>query len=576
MSASPSSRDLWALLLPLAAGTAACLAAPRIAALAAPTPALGLGFLLLLLPVGTAAALHRPFGTTTLGLGAAVLPAAFLRYGAGPAVGLAATAVLLADYAWRSLRAGGSVPLPERRRLWRSVASAGRTAVAALAAASLWLGLPRRWPGIGLPLTAGLAFLAFLLVWGVLETAEAKIRRPEARLRWPPLLPLSADLVGWTAGVALALVGLRAGWRLAGFLLVLFAVLALECGRSGLLFEKMRRRARDLERLRRAGRRIVTAAQEMEGVVERIHAECKVVRFHWFQLEALTPGSEFKSWWAGPDGEVTEGIPVPDLFPPVLPGFHRRSNWQVLERVMRVEGGKVIARVRLWCDPRTLDPKAVLLLDGLLPQMTVSVERCLLDREAREDPLTGVGVRRFLEPRLFELHAAAIEEGHALSVILCDLDHFKRINDTFGHPVGDRALIAVAAVLKAERRETDLLCRYGGEEFVLVLEKTPGGTAMAIAERIRLGIAAIDLEEEGKKIPLTMSFGVAAFPELYIKTAAELLLFADEALYEAKRRGRNRCLLDLGQGRYMNVQGDVHVSEDAPPATKVEAPRIFA
>lgn len=577
MTPSSSSRDLWALLLPITVGLMVVVVGPRLVPFSAPEPEAGLAFLFLLLVVGVAGAFHRPFGATTLGLGAAILPVAIFRYGVGPALGLAAASLLLSDLAWSSIRSGGTVPLPERRRLWRSLAGAGRAATASFAAAVVFRGLRRWLPKLELGLwwMAAAAFLAFLLVWLGFEIAEAKIRRPEGRLRPSLAYPLSVDLVGWTSGVGLAAVGWRAGWGLAAVLYVLYAVLALECGRSGILFEKMRRRARDLERLRRAGRRIVTVAQEMEGVVERIHAECKGVKCLWFQFEALTPGSEFKSWWAGPEGAVQEGIPVPDLFPPALPGFHRRSNWQVIERVLRVEGGKVIARIRLWCDPRVLDMKAVEMLDGLLPQMTVSVQRCLLDREAREDPLTGVAVRRFLEPRLHELHAQAIEEGHPLSVILCDIDHFKRINDTYGHPVGDRALIAVAEVLKAERRETDLLCRYGGEEFVLVLEKTTGGTAMAIAERIRKSIEALELEVDGERIPMTMSFGVAAFPELYIKTAAELILFSDEALYEAKRQGRNRCLLDLGQGRYMNVQGDVHVAEDAPAQAAIAAPRIF-
>ena len=79
---------------------------------------------------------------------------------------------------------------------------------------------------------------------------------------------------------------------------------------------------------------------------------------------------------------------------------------------------------------------------------------------------------------------------------------------------------------------------------------------------------------EGQRVPLTLSAGVSSFPELYIKTAAELILFADEALYEAKRRGRNRCLLDIGQGRYMDVEGNVLATEEATPAA--EAPRIFA
>jgi diguanylate cyclase (GGDEF)-like protein len=234
----------------------------------------------------------------------------------------------------------------------------------------------------------------------------------------------------------------------------------------------------------------------------------------------------------------------------------------------------VLARLRLWCDPRLLEPDALELLDRLLPQMSASIHRSLLDREAREDPLTGVSVRRVLERRLQEVHARCLEEGGAMAVILCDLDFFKRINDTYGHGAGDEALVAVAQILDASRRDTDLCCRYGGEEFTLLLESTDGDTALTIADRLRRKVEALELSAGEHRVPLTLSAGVAAFPELHIKTAGELLLFADGALYEAKRRGRNRCLLDLGQGRYQAPNGEILTAEDLPPVQ--EPPRIFA
>jgi predicted signal transduction protein with EAL and GGDEF domain len=86
-------------------------------------------------------------------------------------------------------------------------------------------------------------------------------------------------------------------------------------------------------------------------------------------------------------------------------------------------------------------------------------------------------------------------------------------------------------------------------------------------------VEALEFEVDGQSVPLTLSAGVAAFPDLFIKTAAELILFADEALYEAKRRGRNRCLLDIGQGRYLDRDGNLLTTEEVQPA--VEAPRIF-
>jgi diguanylate cyclase (GGDEF)-like protein len=206
--------------------------------------------------------------------------------------------------------------------------------------------------------------------------------------------------------------------------------------------------------------------------------------------------------------------------------------------------------------------------------MNASVQRCFLDRQAKEDPLTGVAMRRVLEKRLHEVHARCCEVGGSMAVILCDLDHFKRINDTHGHPAGDAALIAVAGVLKEMRRGDDLLCRYGGEEFVILLEGVSGREALAAAERYREAVEGLGFAVGTTPVPLTLSAGVASFPELYIKTGAELILFADEALYEAKRQGRNRSLLDLGQGRYVDHDGAIVTLADSAPIP--EPPRIFA
>ncbi|HBL29805.1 MAG TPA: hypothetical protein DD490_23460, partial [Acidobacteria bacterium] len=98
-----------------------------------------------------------------------------------------------------------------------------------------------------------------------------------------------------------------------------------------------------------------------------------------------------------------------------------------VERQLRSDG-RLLGRLRLWCDPRKLDLAGVELLDRLVPQMSASVGRCLTGREAREDTLTGAVLRRVLEKRLHEVHAQVTEEGGAMAVILCDLDHFKKIN----------------------------------------------------------------------------------------------------------------------------------------------------
>lgn len=574
MRRAPAPRDLWASLLP-AGGAAVGLALVWLLPAFAGRPAPVLGWpLLLLLPAAAAGASHRPFGAITLGLGAAALPLTLVLGGPLAAGLLAGGGLLAADLGLRLARRAGSVQLPERRGLWRGLEAAGRATLAALAGGLVWelAAGPRLWA------RTAAAGLAYGLAWVALDIAERKLRRPALELRLAGLaMPIFPDLAGWAAGGAIVAVARAPGgeWP-AALLLGGLALLALEAGRNGVLLDKERRRNHDLERLRRAGRRMISPAREMAAVAARVHLECgRVVPFHWFQFEALAAGHELRSWWAGADRSLHEGVPEPEPYPPALPGVHRRTPWQIIERSLRSDG-RLLARLRLWCDPRRLEPEALVLLDRLLPQVTASVEHCLLGREAREDPLTGLALRRVLERRLNEAHARCREEGGAMAVVLCDLDHFKRLNDGHGHAAGDAALVAVAEVLKADRRAEDLCCRFGGEEFVLLLDRTAGEAAMAIAERLRQRVETLDFRagEAGERVPLTLSAGVVSFPEVWVQTAADLLLLADEALYEAKHLGRNRCLLDLGQGRYSDAEGVVYVAEDAPAVQ--ETPRIFA
>lgn len=156
------------------------------------------------------------------------------------------------------------------------------------------------------------------------------------------------------------------------------------------------------------------------------------------------------------------------------------------------------------------------------------------------DGLTGLHNRRYMETHLATLVSDAARTGRDLSVLITDIDHFKAINDTYGHDAGDAVLKAVAARLKRNTRNADLACRLGGEEFLLILPDTALSGAYQIGERIRSRIASEAFQTgQGTRIRLTASVGIAAL-DGENDTPESLVKRADNALYAAKRRGRNR------------------------------------
>jgi diguanylate cyclase (GGDEF)-like protein len=163
-----------------------------------------------------------------------------------------------------------------------------------------------------------------------------------------------------------------------------------------------------------------------------------------------------------------------------------------------------------------------------------------LRRQSLVDPLTGLHNRRWLDEMLVRLVTRAAQGAESLSVVMVDIDHFKRLNDGWGHPAGDVALVAVANELRRRVRPTDAVARYGGEEFAIVLPRTGADEAMIAADRFREAIAFSGIVlPDGTTLPrVTVSCGVAALQDG--ETAAALLGRADEALYAAKSAGRNR------------------------------------
>jgi two-component system, cell cycle response regulator len=162
----------------------------------------------------------------------------------------------------------------------------------------------------------------------------------------------------------------------------------------------------------------------------------------------------------------------------------------------------------------------------------------LLIEHAHIDPLTGLPNRRALMERLQREWARAVRHGGALSFIMADIDHFKRVNDAYGHNVGDKLLQEVAKVFSQQCRDVDLPARYGGEEFAVVVPDETASSTVFLAERCRLGIERVRLPVRAECVSATASFGVAEAAGL--PSAEALVEHADKALYQAKGAGRNR------------------------------------
>jgi diguanylate cyclase (GGDEF)-like protein len=206
--------------------------------------------------------------------------------------------------------------------------------------------------------------------------------------------------------------------------------------------------------------------------------------------------------------------------------------------------------------------EAVRQLEVIAMQAADAVLRARLfeqtERLATTDGLTGLANHRTFQARLDEHLLAAARYGKRLSLILCDIDHFKSVNDTYGHPVGDLVLKGVARALQREARATDLVARYGGEEFAVVMPETDAPGALVIAERIREKVGATVFHSELGRLRVTMSLGVATCPDDG-SGKAQLVEAADGGLYHAKRHGRNRTVpaASLRAGRRAAAGGSV-------------------
>ncbi|HEX2187387.1 MAG TPA: diguanylate cyclase [Longimicrobiaceae bacterium] len=306
---------------------------------------------------------------------------------------------------------------------------------------------------------------------------------------------------------------------------------------------------------------VVRGAEETERLVLDSVGE---VFFAWWAALYRSEGSEYicravrslrgESVAYAVPARVVHEIAPPGAAPVVPPGDaeirdHVPAEVAVVAPLEIGEGqeGLLILGRRMTDAPYEAHDLA--LLRALADSSAVALRNAdLLDRlraQATIDPLTGCHNRRGFD-ELFAVELSRAQRYHRpVCLVLMDIDHFKRINDDFGHEAGDQALQRIGRTVRHAFRTTDSACRYGGEEFALVFPETPKAETLRLAERLRDTIESLAATEEVPR-RMTASFGVAAYPDDG-ETAADVLRAADRALYRAKTLGRNRVVAAAGE-----------------------------
>jgi diguanylate cyclase (GGDEF)-like protein len=195
-------------------------------------------------------------------------------------------------------------------------------------------------------------------------------------------------------------------------------------------------------------------------------------------------------------------------------------------------------------------------------------ERDNLQRQVTLDPVLNIGNRRYFDARLTEEYKRSSRAGRPLSLILFDLDHFKSLNDTYGHPLGDEALKASTRTIAQCLRSSDVFSRYGGEEFAVLCPETEFAGAMRLAERMRHCLERLEIYQRGRVVRLTASFGVATVDQPQdLRSTDDLIEAADQSLFEAKRAGRN-CVRGavFSPPEAPRPRGPAHASQTESPS----------
>jgi two-component system cell cycle response regulator len=303
---------------------------------------------------------------------------------------------------------------------------------------------------------------------------------------------------------------------------------AAERGRLLIVEDQARSAARMVEGLAKT-HTVTVESDPQAGLLKLLDEGCDllIVSLSLSQADGLRLVSQVRSL------ERTRHLPIIVLVEPGdEPRLMRGLDMGVNDYLMRpVERNEMLARVRTQIRRKRHS-------DRLRARLEESVELSIVD------PLTGLHNRRYMEDHLRTLVAQAVRAGRPLSLLIADIDHFKAINDTWGHDVGDKVLRQVAQRFRQNIRSMDLACRFGGEEFVGIMPDLDLARALQVGERLRASIAGdVFTVGPGRPLEVTASVGLAAL-EGWDDTPDNLIKRADQALYAAKRRGRNRVMSD--------------------------------
>lgn len=290
---------------------------------------------------------------------------------------------------------------------------------------------------------------------------------------------------------------------------------------------------------------VFLAAPYMENEAQRLAQACGVSR-----VVADSAGAE--ELLAAIDASLAEPPPAAaaapaadvdgdSLFPMVSRLYGRVTELETFNA--RLERTAAVGAALLQVARSALDRE---ISKRLWTEQDMTQENHRLRKQSIRDPLTGLYNRRYLEESLAREESRAHRSGRPLGMMMIDIDHFKRCNDTFGHAVGDAVLRAVSRFMESLARAEDILCRYGGEEFVLVMTNTDQEMLCQRAEALRAGVPKLRIEHEQRPIgPITLSIGLAVFPDNG-HSAGAVLRAADAALYDAKTSGRDRIVVSGG------------------------------